>query len=59
MRDAIVAIVIVLGLIAAGFVWGSAIGTAVMRKEAIEHNAAHWSIDPKTGERSFCWGVDD
>lgn len=28
---------------------------ADFRKQAIEHNAAHWTIDPKTGDEQFTW----
>ena len=27
----------------------------VTQKDAIDHNMAHWEVDPKTGEKKFVW----
>lgn len=38
-----------------GFCIGSGSATKEARDQAIEHNAAYWSIDPKTGKTEFKW----
>ncbi len=39
----------------AGSMDGYRLGRNAVRQEAIEAGAAHWSIDPVTGEKSFVW----
>lgn len=38
-----------------GYVVGCAVTTTESHAEAIEHRAAEWTIDPKTGIRQFTW----
>ena len=55
-RDAVGGLVLV-----AAFLWsmfsvgyiGCSVGKSEVREEAIKAGAAHWTIDPKTGERKF------
>lgn len=38
---------------------GEHVGREKMRAEAIEHGAAHWTIDPVTGEKEFRWATQE
>lgn len=58
---------IVTGLISLGLIIGTLVGLyfgttdrqEAIYKEAIEANAAEWTIDAKTGEKTFKWkGVE-
>lgn len=40
------------------FMLGVLSGINAIRREAIGRGVAHWSIDRKTGERSFVWGEE-
>lgn len=47
-------------VIVAFLAWGTTslvwyVHTAILRSEAIEAGAAHWTIDDTTGERRFEW----
>ena len=46
--------------VATGILFGMVIGgtwaSNDFRDEATANNAAHWTIDPETGEREFVWG---
>ena len=48
-----VAVLLLVGLAYGGLGWP--LGRILLREEAIEHNAAEWTIDPKTGVRTFEW----
>lgn len=47
-----------IGLIAGVLLIGACQSDATdnLRNEATANNAAHWTIDPETGERAFVWG---
>jgi hypothetical protein len=40
------------------FVWTAIATDKLWRETIIEHNAAEWRIDPKTGKKTFAWLTD-
>jgi hypothetical protein len=54
MND-LVLFLIICGVSVGAGVIGCAIGIERYQQSAIDHNAAEWRIDPKTGEKTFVW----
>lgn len=50
-----VLLVFVAGILFGVFL-GILIGSHNMRKAALENNAAHYTIEPSTGKRTYTWG---
>lgn len=58
-NDIPVPVIIGLMLLTGIFAWtgGSAHGRNDAREKAVQAGVAYWQIDPKTGDRTFVYGV--
>lgn len=53
MNDSLTPIVFCIICFITGGIFGGAVMLEATRQDAIKAGAAHWSVDPKTGEKTF------